>query len=95
MVSLDRRFMSQVVYSCCNFCVLGLAIVIAVLCFEIRDKYLGSQIEIDGAQLIGLDWTKAPFISHEVVNALDDCPSTHPEPMVYDVWMGLIENCFC
>ena len=49
MVSFDRRFCSQIVYSCCSFCVLGLAIVIAVLCFEIRDKYLGTQIEIDGA----------------------------------------------
>ena len=58
MVSIDRRFLSQMVYSSCNFCVLGLAIVIAILCFEIRDKHLGTQIEIDGAQLIGLDWTK-------------------------------------
>ena len=36
-----------------------------------------------------------PFISSAVVNIRDDCPDTHPEPMVYDVWMGLIENCFC
>ena len=41
MVSLDRRFLSQTIYSCCNFCVLSLAVVIAILCFEIRDKYLG------------------------------------------------------
>ena len=95
MVSLDRRFMSQVIYSCCSFCMLGLAIIIAILCFEIRDEHLGTLIEIDGAQLIGLDWTKTPFISHEIVSSKDDCPIEHPEPMVYDVWMGLIENCFC
>lgn len=58
MVSLDRRFLCQVLYSCCSFSVLSLAIVIAVMCFDIRDKHLGSAIEVEGAQLIGLDWSR-------------------------------------
>ena len=96
MVSLDRRFICQVLYSCCSFCVLSLAIVISVICFDIRSNYIGSRIEIDGAQTIGLDWMKQPFVGTIVrVDALDDCPSTHPDEMVYDVWMGLMEVCFC
>lgn len=45
--------------------------------------------------MIGLDWTKTPFVSPIIVSSKDDCPATHPEPMIYDIWMGLIENCFC
>lgn len=54
-------------YSCCSFSVLSLAIAIAVVCFDIRDKYLGSVIEVEGAQKIGLDWTKPSFVDGRTV----------------------------
>ena len=69
MVSLDRRFICQLVYSCCSFAILSLAIAIAVICFNIRLTHLGRPIEVDGAQVIGLDWTKQPFVSSTVVQA--------------------------
>ena len=58
MVNLDRRFICQLTFSCCNFCALSLAIFIAIMCFNIRDNDIGEEILIDGAQLIGLDWEK-------------------------------------
>ena len=64
MVSLDRRFVCQTIYSCCSFCVLSLAIAIAVFCFDIRSNHLGNAIEVEGAQLIGQDWDRQPFVAH-------------------------------
>lgn len=49
MVSLDRRFICQTIFSCCSFCVLGLAVTIAIICFQIRLDHLGEPIEVDGA----------------------------------------------
>ena len=53
MVSLDKRFCFQFIYSCCSFLVLSLALVIAFICMDIRLTHLGYEIEIDGAQIIG------------------------------------------
>ena len=96
MVSLDRRFMCQTIYSCCSFCVLSLALVIAIFCFDIRTNHLGHAIEVEGAQLIGQDWLKQPFVSYEVFEVASylSCPGSWEE-MVYDVWPGLMEVCFC
>ena len=98
MVSLDRRFCCQALYSCCSFCVLGLALVIAILCFEIRESYLGMPIEVDGAQAIGLDWQKKPFVDLKWASATieneESCPPGYEE-MIYGVWNGLKEVCFC
>ena len=49
MVSLDRRFVCQTIYSCCSFIVLALAISIAIFCFDIRSNHLGQAIEVEGA----------------------------------------------
>lgn len=89
MVSLDRRFICQTIFSCCSVCVLGLALVVAILCFEIRSTKLGAPIEIDGAQVIGMDWEKEPFFSVKLLKITEKCPETYPEPFLYDVWLGL------
>jgi len=93
MVTLDKRFVCQLTYSCCSFFVLTLAIVIAYYCFDIRENHLGGLIEIDGAQLIGLDWEKLPFVETSVVTSEQNCPND--EEMVYDIWLGLFDSCFC
>ena len=98
MVSLDRRFVCQTVYSCCSFCVLSLAIIIAAMCFEIRNDHLGAPIEVEGAQRIGLDWQKQPFVDIKSVLATveDDEPCGFGfEEMIFGVWQGLKEVCFC
>ena len=93
MVTLDRKFLCQSIYSVCSFFVLALAIVIAYYCFDIRENHLGGPIEIDGAQLIGLDWEKLPFVETSVVTSEQNCPND--EEMVYDIWLGLFDSCFC
>lgn len=67
MVSLDRRFCCQLVYSCCSFAVLSLAVGIALICFNIREEHLGYEIEIEGAQVIGIDWEKPSFVGGSTI----------------------------
>lgn len=95
MVSLDRRFICQTIFSCCSVCVLGLAVLIAVICFQIRVEHLGKPIEVEGAQDIGMDWEKKPFVSATVVAANRKCPGAYPRELLYDIWLGLEDVCFC
>ena len=95
MVSIDRHFCCQVLYSMCSIIVLTLAIVVAFICLEVNDKYLGFPIEVDGAGILGLDWGKEPFIEMKKVAGSEDCPVDYPEEMVYDIWQGFMDVCFC
>ena len=49
MVTIDRHFCCQVLYSLCSIVVLTLAIVVALLCLEVNNEHLGYPIEVDGA----------------------------------------------
>ena len=83
-------------YSCCSFLVLNLALIIAFICFEIRHTHLGYEIEIDGAQIIGQDWEKVPFVGGVTsVYKLDECPEEYPDEMIFDIWLGLEDYCYC
>ena len=80
--------------------VLSLALVIGIVTQDIFIKYLknGSELKIEGAQEIGLDWEKQPFVKSTVVKVLGDkgeCPAEYPDEMVYDVWNGLQDACLC
>ena len=95
MVTIDRHFCCQVLYSLCSIVVLTLAIVVAFICLEINNEHLGWPIEVDGAQLLGMDWMKQPFVEMKKVAGSEDCPVDFPEEMVYDIWQGLQDVCFC
>ena len=64
------------------------------MCFNIRDNDIGEEILIDGAQLIGLDWEKQPFVESKRILATEKCEDDFEE-MVYDIWLGLVDTCFC
>lgn len=64
--------------------VLSLALVIGITTQDIFIKYLkrGYEMSIDGAQEIGLDWMKTPFVKSIVVKVQGDkgeCPAEYPD----------------
>lgn len=40
---------------------------IALICFNIREEHLGYEIEIEGAQVIGIDWEKPSFVGGSTI----------------------------
>ena len=50
---------------------------------------------MSGAQDIGLSWQKTPFLASAVVSSDEDCPVGFTEDLVYDIWLGLEDGCFC
>ena len=91
-MAIDSRFCVQFTFSLCSMVVLSLAVAIGIITQEIFLEHLGYEKKVEGAQQIGLDWEKKPFVSLTLVKVAGDkgeCPDEYPEEMVYDIWNGL------
>jgi len=55
------------------------------------DYYYG---DINYLTQIGRDWSTLPF-QDILVTEETQCPDTHPDPVLYDVWLGTRAYCDC
>ena len=91
-MAVNKRFIVQLIFSLCSMVILGLAVAIGIITQEIFLEHLGYVTKVEGAQEIGLDWEKQPFVKTTVVKVLGDkgeCPAEYPDEMIYDIWNGL------